>query len=58
MEKTWLRHYPAGVPAEIDVAQYRTLVELLEESFAKYRDATAYIPPQKRLIFYVIKLNK
>ena len=42
MEKTWLRHYPAGVPAEIDVAQYRTLVELLEESFAKYRDATAY----------------
>ena len=23
MEKTWLKQYPAGVPAEIDVAQYR-----------------------------------
>ena len=42
MEKTWLRHYPAGVPAEIDVAQYRSLVELLEASFAKHRGATAY----------------
>ena len=33
MEKTWLKHYPAGVPAEIDVAQYRSLVELLEEQW-------------------------
>ncbi len=42
MEKTWLKHYPAGVPAEIDVAQYKSLVELLEHSFATYRDAPAY----------------
>ena len=42
MEKTWLKQYPAGVPAEIDVARYRSLVELIEESFAKYRDLAAY----------------
>ncbi len=42
MEKTWLKHYPAGVPAEIDVAQYRSLVELIQESFKKHRDAVAY----------------
>jgi len=42
MEKTWLKQYPAGVPAEIDVAQYKSLVELLEESFKKYRDLAAY----------------
>ena len=42
MEKTWLKHYPAGVPAEIDVAQYKSLVELIDESFKKYRDASAY----------------
>ncbi|MEO8124777.1 MAG: AMP-binding protein, partial [Burkholderiales bacterium] len=42
MEKTWLKHYPAGLPAEIDVAQYRSLVELLEESFKKYGSAIAY----------------
>jgi len=42
MEKTWLKHYPAGVPAEINIAQYKSLVELIEESFKKYRDASAY----------------
>jgi long-chain acyl-CoA synthetase len=42
MEKIWLKQYPAGVPAEIDVGQYGSLVELMEESFRKYRDATAY----------------
>ena len=42
MEKTWLKSYPAGVPAEIDVAQYRSLVDLLEESFKKYGSAIAY----------------
>ena len=42
MEKTWLKQYPEGVPAEIDVAQYASLVALLEESFRKYRDLPAY----------------
>ncbi len=42
MEKLWLKHYPAGVPAEIDVAQYASLVELLETSFSKFRDRPAY----------------
>ncbi len=42
MEKTWLKHYPEGVPAEIDVAQYPSLVALLEESFRKYRDLPAF----------------
>jgi len=36
MEKTWLKQYPAGVPAEIDVAQYASLVALLDESFRRY----------------------
>ena len=42
MEKTWLKQYPAGVPAEIDVAQYPSLVALLDESFRRYGDRTAY----------------
>ena len=39
MDKTWIKHYPADVPAEIDVSAYRSLVELLEESFKKHRNA-------------------
>ena len=39
MEKTWLKQYPAGVPAEIDVAQYASLVALLDESFRRFASA-------------------
>ena len=42
MEKIWLKHYPAGVPAQIQVDLYASLVALLEESFAKYRKLPAY----------------
>ena len=42
MEKTWLKHYPKGVPATINVEQYPSLVALIEESFKKYRDLPAY----------------
>ena len=42
MEKSWLRQYPAGVPAEVKVDLYPSLVGLLEESFRKYRDLPAY----------------
>ena len=42
MEKIWLKQYPAGVPATIDVEQYSSLVALLDESFKKYGARTAY----------------
>lgn len=43
MEKLWLKHYPAGVPAEIDASQFRSLAQLLEESFRTYADRRAFI---------------
>jgi long-chain acyl-CoA synthetase len=41
-DKPWLSAYPEGVPAEIDPSQYKSLVGLMEESFRKYADRTAY----------------
>ena len=41
-EKPWLSAYPDGVPADIDVAQYRSLVELMAHSFERYAERTAY----------------
>ena len=41
-ERIWLSGYPEGVPADIDPSAYGSLVELLEESFGKYADRTAY----------------
>ncbi|MFJ5380125.1 long-chain fatty acid--CoA ligase [Cupriavidus sp. CER94] len=43
MEKLWLKHYPAGVPAEIDASQFRSLAQLLEHSFRTYADRRAFI---------------
>jgi len=43
MEKLWLKNYPAGVPAEIDASQFRSLAQLLEESFHTYADRRAFI---------------
>ena len=39
MDRIWLKHYPPGVPADIDPSQYRSIVALMDESFAKFRAA-------------------
>jgi len=51
MDRIWLRNYPAGVPADIDVNQYPSLVALLEESFAKFRDRKAFICIDKAMTY-------
>jgi long-chain acyl-CoA synthetase len=51
MERVWLKQYPAGVPADIDVTQYASLVELLEESFAKFADRKAFICMDKSITY-------
>ena len=35
MDRIWLKNYPPGVPHEVDVAQYRSLTDLIEESLRK-----------------------
>ena len=51
MERVWLKQYPAGVPADIDVTQYASLVDLLEESFAKFADRNAFICMDKSITY-------
>jgi len=51
MDKVWLKSYPAGVPAEIDVNQYASVREVLEESCAKYGPRRAYSCMGKAITF-------
>src|ERR1041384_397325 len=51
MERIWLKQYPPGVPADIDVNQYSSLVALLEESFAKFADRKAFICMDKAISY-------
>jgi long-chain acyl-CoA synthetase len=42
MDRFWLKQYPPGVPADVDVDQYSSLVQLLEEGFTRYASRSAY----------------
>ena len=51
MEKIWLKNYPEGVPAEVDINQYASLKDLLEQSFATYKDLPAVTNMGKTLTY-------
>ncbi|MGV0961944.1 MAG: long-chain-fatty-acid--CoA ligase [Limnohabitans sp.] len=41
-DRVWLSSYPEGVPFDIDPTQYNSLVGLMQESFTRYAERTAY----------------
>jgi long-chain acyl-CoA synthetase len=43
VEKLWLKQYPAGVPAEIDVDRYASVKQIFEEHCKKYAQLPAFI---------------
>jgi len=49
MEKIWLKSYPEGVPAEIDVNEFSSLGDLFEKSCRKFAANTAYINMDKAI---------
>lgn len=51
MDRFWTKNYPEGVPADVDVTQYESLVDLLEESFLKYAEKDAYVLMDKALTY-------
>lgn len=42
MEKIWLKHYPADIPAEINADQYASLPAMLDAVFRKFGDKPAF----------------
>jgi long-chain acyl-CoA synthetase len=51
VEKIWLKDYPKGVPAEIDVNEYASVREVFEESVARYGERPSYTCMGKTLTF-------
>ncbi len=43
MERFWLPKYPQGVPADVDIAAYRSIGEMFEKSAAKFGPRAAFI---------------
>ncbi|HVF35038.1 MAG TPA: long-chain-fatty-acid--CoA ligase [Candidatus Saccharimonadia bacterium] len=42
VDKFWLKSYPPGVPAEIDLGQYNSVVAILESACDRFRDRPAF----------------
>lgn len=42
MEPIWLKQYPQGVPAEVDVRRFASLKEMLEQCCARFRERPAF----------------
>ncbi|MBS1136140.1 MAG: long-chain-fatty-acid--CoA ligase [Proteobacteria bacterium] len=51
MEKIWLKSYPPGVVAEIDVNEFRSVGDLFEKSCRKYAERTAYLNMDKGITY-------
>ena len=49
--KPWLSHYPEGVPENIDISGYSSLIDLFEGSFRRFADRNAYLCMGKALTF-------
>jgi len=53
-ERPWLKFYPEGVPAEVEVPE-KSLPELFDESVAKWKDKTAIIFYGKKISYLELK---
>ena len=42
MERIWLRNFPKGVPAEVDIEEFTSLTDVLERSCQRHADLPAY----------------
>ncbi len=51
MEKIWLKSYPEGIPAEIDIDHIPSLVALFEDACRKFADQVAYISMGKEMTY-------
>ena len=51
MERIWLKSYPPGVPAEIDVNEFRSLGDLFDCSVKRFADKTAYVCMGKAITY-------
>jgi long-chain acyl-CoA synthetase len=50
-DRPWFASYPDGVPQEIDVEEYPSIVAVLQSSLEKYRDRAAFSNMGKSLTY-------
>ena len=57
MSAPWLNSYPEGVPAEIDLGEYSSIIEILEQSCSSNKDLAAFVNFDTRLTYAQLDLQ-
>jgi len=50
-QQPWLDHYPAGVPAEIDMNEFASITDVFDKAIAQYGNKTAFINMGKSITY-------
>ena len=51
MEKVWLKSYPKGIPAEIDVGEFASIGDLFDKGARRFSSRTAYVCMGKQITY-------
>jgi len=51
VDRVWLKRYPSGVPAEINADHYSSLLDIFEQSIAKFADKVAFVNMGKSITY-------
>ena len=51
MKQPWLDSYPEGVPAEIDLGEYSSILDIFSQSIERFGDQTAYVNFDQELTY-------
>ncbi|WP_159991925.1 AMP-binding protein [Pelistega ratti] len=51
MDRIWLKNYPKGIPADIDLNQHPSLVDIFEQCAKKFAENTAFISMGTKLSY-------
>jgi long-chain acyl-CoA synthetase len=51
MEKIWLKQYPEGIPAEIQLDAYRSIADLFDQTVESYGSRVAFINMDKSMTY-------
>lgn len=55
MEKIWLKSYPPGVPAEVDIHRFRSIGHLFDETVERFAARSAYLNLGRALTYEALE---
>lgn len=56
-DKVWVKHYQEGIPADVDVATYKSIPDIFEEAFKKYASRDSFTCMGKSITYRELEVQ-